>query len=69
MTRKTYRELANEIGRLVAIEADSGDRVTWEIIDAVCNAMKSDNRAFDKDRFIEAVETAKQDTQTKWSAR
>lgn len=69
MTRKTYRELAKEIGRLVAIEADSGDRVTWEIINAMCAAMKSDNSAFDKERFIEAVETSKTETLTKWNAR
>jgi hypothetical protein len=69
MTRKTYQQLAKEIGRLLAIEADTGDRVTWELIGVMCAAMKSDNSAFDKTKFVEAVEAAKKDTIKRWDDR
>lgn len=68
MTKKTYRELATEIGRIIA-QSGNGNSETWEIIDAMCDAMKSDNRAFNKDRFVEAIETSRQEMLTNWNAR
>lgn len=54
MTRKTYRKLADELGRLLA-EDTTANSNTWHYIFAFCNAMKEDNSAFDKERFVEAI--------------
>ena len=54
MTRKTYRQLAEDIGRILS--ANEGDTVVaWQIVAVMCRAMKSDNPAFDRDRFEEAI--------------
>ena len=69
MTRKTYQQLAKEIGRLLAIEADTGDRVTWELIGVMCAAMKSDNSKFDKTKFVDAIEKSRTDYIKRWDDR
>ena len=54
MTRKTYRKLADELGKLMADDPYRSTQ-TWLYIHAFCDAMKADNSAFDRDKFIEAV--------------
>ena len=54
MTRKTYIELAEDLGRILA--TNEGDTVVaWQVIHAMCRAMKKDNPNFDRDRFETAV--------------
>lgn len=54
MTRKTYIELAQDLGRILG--DNEGDTVVaWQVVHAMCRAMKQDNSAFDKERFIDAV--------------
>ena len=69
MTRKTYRILAEKIGRLLAEKQDEGDDVTSELISAMCSAMKEDNSAFDKEKFLEAIEKSKMETLKRWDDR
>ncbi len=54
MTKKTYQELAEDIGRILG--SNEGDTVVaWMVIAAMCRAMKSDNPRFDRDRFESAI--------------
>jgi hypothetical protein len=54
MTKKTYIQLAKDLGYILATnEGDTG--VAWQAIHVMCSAMKSDNAAFDKQRFIDAL--------------
>ena len=53
MTKKTYVQLAKEIARILALETP--DTTHWQIISAMCDAMKSDNSAFDRTRFLDAI--------------
>jgi len=68
MTRKTYRELAERIGKTFA-EHGNGNTETWELVAIFCDAMKADNPQFDRETFIDAIEAAKTETLTKWNAR
>jgi hypothetical protein len=54
MTRKTYVQLAEDLGRILA-QNDGNTVAAWQCIHSMCSAMKSDNAAFDKQRFIDAV--------------
>lgn len=69
MTRKTYRELAKEIGRLLAVREDTNDEITWELIGAMMSAMKEDNPKFDRDVFTDAIEASKKETFKRWDDR
>jgi len=54
MTRKTYIELAEDLGRILA--TNEGDTVVaWQVIHAMCRAMQKDNPRFDRSRFETAV--------------
>ena len=54
MTRKTYIELAKDLGRILA--TNEGDTVVaWQVIHAMCRAMQQDNERFDRNRFETAV--------------
>jgi hypothetical protein len=53
ITRKTYRELAHDIG--VTIKGHDNTE-TWELIDVFCGVLKRDNERFNKDLFIEAIQ-------------
>lgn len=68
MTRKTYRKLAEQIGLLLATNGNNNSE-TWSLIDVFCEAMKSDNSAFDKDRFVEAIEATRAATIKRWDDR
>lgn len=68
MTRKTYRTLAEELGRLLA-EDTTANSQTWLYIFAFCSAMKSDNSAFDQDKFIVAIHEARDKTIKRWNDR
>lgn len=62
MTRKTYRELADRIGKNLAFNGNANTE-TWELIGIFCDAMKSDNPRFDRQKFLDAIEDAKQKAQ------
>lgn len=68
MTRKTYTVLAKEIGLILA-QRGNGNSETWEVIDAMCSAMKSDNPAFDKTRFVDAIEAERARLIKMWDDR
>jgi hypothetical protein len=54
MTKKTYVQLAEDLGRILA-QNDGNSVAAWQCIHAMCSAMKKDNERFDKERFIDAV--------------
>lgn len=57
MTRKTYIELAKDLGRILA--DNEGDTVVaWQVIHSMCRAMQQDNERFDRNRFETAVKAA-----------
>jgi hypothetical protein len=68
MTRKTYRILAEELGRILA-EDTTANSQTWRYIFAFCDAMKSDNSAFDKTKFVEAIHASRDATIKRWDDR
>lgn len=55
MTRKTYIELAKDLGRILS-DNDGDTVVAWQAIHSMCSAMRQDNSAFDKQRFIDAIQ-------------
>ena len=55
MTRKTYIELAKDLGRILS-DNDGDTVVAWQVIHSMCSAMRQDNSAFDKQRFIDAIQ-------------
>ena len=57
MTKKTYTELAKDIGRILG-ENDGDTVVAWQIVSSMCKAMQQDNPRFDRDRFEAAVKAA-----------
>jgi hypothetical protein len=57
MTKKTYTELAKDIGRILG-ENDGDTVVAWQIVSLMCRAMQQDNPRFDRDRFETAVKAA-----------
>jgi hypothetical protein len=54
MTKKTYIELAKDLGRILG-DSDGNTVVAWQAIHAMCSAMRIDNQSFDKQRFIDAI--------------
>lgn len=55
MTKKTYIQLAKDLGYILSVnEGDTG--VAWQTIHVMCSAMRTDNPSFDKQRFIDAIE-------------
>lgn len=55
MTRKNYNELADSLAFLLRITANEDERRgVIETIKVVATTLKSDNRAFDKERFFTA---------------
>ena len=68
MTRKTYRTLAEKIGKLLA-EDPTANSQTWLYIFAMCDAMKEDNSAFDKEKFVEAIHASRDATIKRWDDR
>ena len=57
MTRKTYIELAKDLGRILA-DNDGDTVVAWQVIHSMCRAMQQDNERFDRSRFETAVKAA-----------
>jgi fructose-bisphosphate aldolase class 1 len=57
MTRKTYIELAKDLGRILS-DNDGDTVVAWQIIHSMCRAMQQDNDKFDRSRFETAVKAA-----------
>jgi hypothetical protein len=57
MTKKTYTELAKDIGRILG-DNDGDTVVAWQIVSSMCRAMQQDNPRFDRDRFETAVKAA-----------
>lgn len=55
MTRKTYRELAERLGKSLALHGNANTE-TWQLIAIFCDAMKSDNPRFDREKFLDAIE-------------
>jgi hypothetical protein len=54
MTKKTYIELAKDLGRILSY--NEGDcHLVWQTIHVMCGALKVDNPLFDKQRFIDAI--------------
>jgi hypothetical protein len=59
MTKKTYKELAQDYGRILADNEDATVAI-WQIIHTTCRAMQHDNPRFDRDLFETAVKKAMQ---------
>lgn len=57
MTRKTYIELAKDLGRILS-DNDGDTVVAWQVIHSMCRAMQQDNQRFDRNRFESAVKAA-----------
>ena len=57
MTKKTYTELAKDLGRILA-DNEGDSVVAWQVIHTVCRAMQQDNERFDRNRFETAVKAA-----------
>lgn len=57
MTRKTYIELAKDLGRILA-DNEGDSVVAWQVIHSMCRAMQQDNERFDRNRFETAVKAA-----------
>lgn len=68
MTRKTYRELADRIGKNLAFNGNANTE-TWELIGIFCDAMKSDNPRFDRQKFLDAIEAERVAMQEVWEMR
>jgi hypothetical protein len=62
MTKKTYIELAKQLGILIADQHGVTEPSIWRVMDVVCDALKQDNSAFDKERFIEAIKDQRDKT-------
>lgn len=56
MTRKTYRQLAEDLGRMLAYHEDQNHALTWQAIHLMCDAMAEDNPRFARQKFLEAVQ-------------
>jgi hypothetical protein len=66
MTKKTYIELAKQFGILIAEYGGVCEPPIWRVMDVLCEALKQDNSAFDKERFIEAINASRDKTVKRW---
>jgi hypothetical protein len=62
MTKKTYIELAKQFGILIADQHGVTEPSIWRVMDVLCESLKQDNSAFDKERFIEAIKASRDKT-------
>jgi hypothetical protein len=66
MTKKTYVDMAKQFGILIAEFGGVTEPPIWRVMDILCDALKQDNSAFDKERFIEAIHASRDKTVKRW---